>query len=43
MRNAYRQGGDYATKHNPQIFFSDTNGGNDNTPANPGAGKYAPL
>jgi phosphatidylinositol-3-phosphatase len=34
---------DYAAKHNPQIFFSDTNGGNDNTPANPAAGKYAPL
>jgi hypothetical protein len=26
---------DYAAKHNPQIFFTDTNGGNDATPANP--------
>jgi phosphatidylinositol-3-phosphatase len=34
---------DYAAKHNPQIFFSDTNGGNDATPASPAAGKYAPL
>jgi phosphatidylinositol-3-phosphatase len=34
---------DYAATHNPQIFFSDTNRGNDNTPANPAAGKYAPL
>src|SRR5689334_21381358 len=25
----------YAAKHNPQVFFSDTNGGNDATPANP--------
>jgi len=24
---------DYAAKHNPQIFFTDTNGGNDATPA----------
>jgi hypothetical protein len=34
---------DYAAKHNPQIFFSDTNGGNDATPANPAAHFYAPL
>ena len=34
---------DYAAKHNPQIFFTDTNGGNDATPANPLSGKYAPL
>ncbi len=34
---------DYAAKHNPQIFFSDTNGGNDSTPANPAAHYYAPL
>ena len=25
----------YAAKHNPQVFFTDTNGGNDATPANP--------
>jgi hypothetical protein len=33
----------YAAKHNPMVFFTDTNGGNDNTPANPLAGNYAPL
>jgi hypothetical protein len=33
----------YAAKHNPMLFFSDTNGGNDATPANPLAGRYAPL
>jgi phosphatidylinositol-3-phosphatase len=34
---------DYAAKHNPQVFFSSTNGGNDPTPANPLAQQYAPL
>ncbi len=34
---------DYATKHNPMLFFSDTNGGNNATPSNPAAGYYAPL
>lgn len=34
---------DYAAKHNPQVFFSDTNGGNDATPSNPAAQRYAPL
>jgi hypothetical protein len=34
---------DYAAKHNPMIFFSDTNGGNDSTPSNPAATFYAPL
>lgn len=34
---------DYAVKHNPMAFFTDTNGGNDSTPANPLAAKYAPL
>jgi len=34
---------DYATKHNPQVFFSDTNGGNDPTSANPASKDYAPL
>ena len=33
----------YAAKHNPQLFFTDTNGGNDLTPANPLAKNYAPL
>jgi hypothetical protein len=34
---------DYAAKHNPQVFFSDTNGGNNTTPSNPLSEKYAPL
>jgi hypothetical protein len=33
----------YGAKHNPQIFFSSTNGGNDSTPSNPQAQNYAPL
>jgi hypothetical protein len=33
----------YAAKHNPQVFFTDTNGGNDLTPANPLSSHYAPL
>ena len=33
----------YAAKHNPQVFFSDSNGGNDPTPANPLSQNYAPL
>jgi len=33
----------YAVKHNPMAFFTDTNGGNDTTPANPAAHQYAPL
>lgn len=33
----------YAAKHNPQVFFSDTNGGNDPTPSNPLSSHYAPL
>ncbi|MBZ5522169.1 MAG: alkaline phosphatase family protein [Acidobacteriia bacterium] len=33
----------YAAKHNPMLFFTDTNGGNDATPANPLSGQYAPL
>jgi len=33
----------YAAKHNPMLFFTDTNGGNDATPANPLAQQYAPL
>ncbi len=34
---------DYAAKHNPQLFFTATNGGNDTTPSNPEASHYAPL
>jgi phosphatidylinositol-3-phosphatase len=33
----------YAAKHNPQVFFSDTNGGNNSTTSNPLASNYAPL
>jgi phosphatidylinositol-3-phosphatase len=33
----------YAAKHNPQVLFSDSNGGNDPTPANPLSQQFAPL
>ena len=33
----------YAAKHNPQVFFTDTNGGNNSTPSNPLSQQYAPL
>ncbi len=33
----------YAPKHNPMIFFRDTNGGDDPTPKNPAAKFYAPI
>jgi len=33
----------YAAKHNPMVFFSDTNGGNNATPTNPLSTQYAPL
>lgn len=33
----------YACKHNPQIFFTDTNGGDDPSTSNPLAHNYAPL
>jgi len=33
----------YAAKHNPQVYFTDTNGGNDTTSANPLSSNYAPL
>jgi hypothetical protein len=33
----------YATKHNPMVFFTDSNGGNDTTTANPLSKQYAPL
>jgi hypothetical protein len=34
---------DYAAKHNPQVFFTVTNGGNDATTGNPFSANYAPL
>jgi hypothetical protein len=33
----------YAAKHNPEVFFTSTNGGNNNTPSTPLAQNYAPL
>jgi len=33
----------YGAKHNPQVFFTSTNGGNDSTPSNPQAQNYAPM
>jgi hypothetical protein len=33
----------YAVKHNPQAYFTDSNGGNDLTTANPARLQYAPL
>ena len=33
----------YAAKHNPMVFFTDSNGGNDPTPSNPLSRNYAPL
>ncbi len=33
----------YAPKHNPEVYFADTNGGNDATPANKLSHHYAPL
>lgn len=33
----------YAAKHNPEVFFSSTNGGNNPTSSNPLAQNYAPL
>jgi hypothetical protein len=33
----------YAAKHNPMVFFNDTNGGNNTTTSNPLAGSYLPL
>jgi len=34
---------DYAAKHCPTCFFTDSNGGNNTTPSNPLSQKYAPL
>jgi hypothetical protein len=33
----------YAAKHNPMVFFTDTNGGDNATPTNPLSTHYAPL
>jgi hypothetical protein len=33
----------YAAKHNPMVFFDDTNGGNNPTPTNSLSQNYAPL
>ncbi|HEV8410595.1 MAG TPA: alkaline phosphatase family protein [Gemmatimonadaceae bacterium] len=33
----------YAAKHNPMVFFTDTNGGDDTSPENPLSSQYAPL
>jgi phosphatidylinositol-3-phosphatase len=33
----------YAAKHNPMVFFTDTNGGDNATPSNPLSAQYAPL
>lgn len=33
----------YASKHNPMVFFTDTNGGCDTTTSNPLRAQYAPL
>ena len=33
----------YAAKHNPMLFFTDTNGGNNATTSNPLSQQYAPL
>ncbi len=33
----------YAPKHNPEVFFTDTNGGNNTSPSNRLADHYAPL
>lgn len=38
-RNQY----DYAAKHNPMVFFTDTNGGNNSTNTNPLRLQYSPL
>jgi len=34
---------DFATKHDGQLYFNATNGGNNTTPSNPLAANYAPL
>jgi len=43
--NAYNHSDQYsyAAKHNPMVFFDDTNGGNNAAPTNPLSKHYAPL
>jgi hypothetical protein len=43
--NAYNYSNqyNYAAKHNPMVFFTDTNGGCNTTPSNPLSRNYAPL
>lgn len=43
--NAYNASSqyNYAAKHNPQVFFTDTNGGDNTTSSNPLSHNYAPL
>jgi len=43
--NAYNDSNqyNYACKHNPQVFFTDTNGGNNTSTSNPLSRHYAPL
>ena len=43
--NAYNYSNqyNYAAKHNPMVFFTDTNGGCNTTPSNPLSQNYAPL
>jgi hypothetical protein len=33
----------YTAKHNPLVFFTAANAGNDPTPSNPEAAHYAPM
>ncbi len=44
-RNAYNGSRqyNYAPKHNPQVLFTVTNGGNDASPSNPMVSHYVPL
>lgn len=43
--NAYNNSSqyNYAAKHNPMVFFTDTNGGDNTTTSNPLRSQYAPL
>jgi hypothetical protein len=43
--NAYNYSNqyNYAAKHNPMVFFTDTNGGCNTTPSNPLSLNYAPM
>ena len=43
--NAYNGSNQYGydVNHDPQVYFTDTNGGNNSTPGNPLAHNYAPL